>query len=167
MEKAWSKLDAGNAFEPQSLRDLDSAQPADPYSFLLSFIIADHNGYVSEDEFKAMLGKLSSKHTTPKDVKRILQAVDTNQDGRIGPNEFKAAWGEMGFEKTKDLRKTLTLMMRMADKVQKQPRRKDEGDEEVGPRRSSDFMKLVAKVYTMESRSSSDKPSWSPSRQRS
>lgn len=109
-----------------------------------------------------MLHNLPSKHMTPKGIRRILDLVDTNHDGRIGPKEFKAAWGDMGFEKTKDLRKTLTLMTRMAEQVQRQPRHKDEDCDDMGPKRSSDFLKLVAKVYTEDSRSHSEKPCWSP-----
>ena len=52
---------------------------------------ADHNGYISIDEFKYIL-KMVDSPLSDKDVKEIFDSFDVSRDGKIDYKEFVAFW---------------------------------------------------------------------------
>ena len=52
---------------------------------------ADHNGYISIDEFKYIL-KMVDSPLSDKDVKEIFDTFDVSRDGKIDYKEFVAFW---------------------------------------------------------------------------
>jgi len=114
----------------------------------------DHDGYATKQEFKSMFRRLPEGHLTDRDHARILRAADANGDSGINYPEFVAAYGEMGLAKTKDVRKTLNLISRMATKLQIQAEgtRLTGAELRIPAKRSAAFVKMVATVYSKENR---------------
>ena len=81
---------------------------------------------------------------------RAVKQADANGDGRVSATEFKAAYQHMAYEKTKDLRRNLMLMERIAGKLQPATGRVVSLEAQGSPHVASEFVKKMATVYSKE-----------------
>ncbi|MEO8016306.1 MAG: EF-hand domain-containing protein [Pseudomonadota bacterium] len=53
---------------------------------------ADHDGQINFTEFKALVSELDDDQTSEGELRIGFTATDTNQNGRINIDEFRAWW---------------------------------------------------------------------------